>query len=419
MFLSSSKVLNSSKTESEPLEACSASAAISAIVPARLSTSCSEPVPPMSFSSPPTHWTLTQPPTIASPPFILSDNIPSGWENHYYDNVSFQFSASNLSDIPPDYSHPFGNSAEMTLVPPETRTMQNSSNELVSSPIIICHPCSQSPPACMLQQSLYPSHFTSEAAAADNPSQDLRLDDAVIDSIISQHFECNGCLMDETTSGNWLCASDLSFPSSQDGSDADRFEPFPSAGSSTHDCSSNQCHQEHMVPTQLSSMDRSTGSDPNVSSRNNDISPARSDGPLFSSQCLSEPLEGWSESSGLQKVKQGRISRVKKKKGKITRARAKPWTAEEHRRFEESLELYGRNWEQCAKYIGTRRASLVRSHAQKHLIKLWKLGKPLPKKLAETGSGYTLSGKPLLADSASAKSYLIKLPCPEASEISQ
>lgn len=103
---------------------------------------------------------------------------------------------------------------------------------------------------------------------------------------------------------------------------------------------------------------------------------------------------------------------TKKKSKRVQRARARPWTAEEQNRFEESLELYGRNWEQCAMYIGTRRTSLVRSHAQKHLIKLWKLGKPLPKKVAETGSGYTLSGKPLLPESASAKSYLLKLPCP-------
>lgn len=100
------------------------------------------------------------------------------------------------------------------------------------------------------------------------------------------------------------------------------------------------------------------------------------------------------------------------KKSRKSRAPARPWTDEEQERFEQSLELYGRNWEKCAQYIGTRRAQLVRSHAQKHLIKLWKLGKALPKKVAESGNGYTLSGKPLLADSASARSYLTKIPCP-------
>ncbi|CAN8063394.1 unnamed protein product [Agarophyton chilense] len=99
-------------------------------------------------------------------------------------------------------------------------------------------------------------------------------------------------------------------------------------------------------------------------------------------------------------------------KSKRTRAPARPWTEQEHERFKQSLELYGRNWEQCAKYIGTRRAQLVRSHAQKYLIKLWKLGLPLPDKVAESGRGYTLSGKPLLPDSASAKSYLTRISAP-------
>lgn len=107
----------------------------------------------------------------------------------------------------------------------------------------------------------------------------------------------------------------------------------------------------------------------------------------------------------------GKIAKKKK-----TRAPARPWSDEEHHRFKESLELFGRNWERCAAYIGTRRAQLVRSHAQKYLIKLWKLGEPLPKKVAESGNGYTLSGKPLHADSASARSYLTKIPCPNISQ---
>lgn len=105
-------------------------------------------------------------------------------------------------------------------------------------------------------------------------------------------------------------------------------------------------------------------------------------------------------------------NRQKRTKNKRARAPARPWTEEEHQRFKASLELYGRNWEKCAKYIGTRRAQLVRSHAQKYLIKLWKLGKPLPKKVAESGKGYTLSGKPLLAESASARSYLTRITGP-------
>lgn len=116
------------------------------------------------------------------------------------------------------------------------------------------------------------------------------------------------------------------------------------------------------------------------------------------------------------KSSQRRSGPGKIRKTKKSRAPARPWSEQEHQRFKESLELFGRNWERCAAYIGTRRAQLVRSHAQKYLIKLWKLGEPLPKKVAESGNGYTLSGKPLHADSASARSYLTKIPCPNISQ---
>ena len=52
--------------------------------------------------------------------------------------------------------------------------------------------------------------------------------------------------------------------------------------------------------------------------------------------------------------------------------------------------------------VGTRDHRAFTSHAQKHFIKLCLQGKPLPKKVAETGEGYTLSGKPLDPNSAAA-----------------
>ena len=56
--------------------------------------------------------------------------------------------------------------------------------------------------------------------------------------------------------------------------------------------------------------------------------------------------------------------------------------------------------------MGTRDANAFRSHAQKYFIKLYREGRPLPKKVLESGSGYTLSGKPLDPTSASARNYL-------------
>lgn len=98
-----------------------------------------------------------------------------------------------------------------------------------------------------------------------------------------------------------------------------------------------------------------------------------------------------------------------KKRKKKTRNKARKWTALEQARFEEALERWGRDWERCASHVGTREISLIRSHAQKHFIKLFKTGQPLPRKVAETGDGYTLSGNPLRLDSPSARSYLTSL----------
>jgi SHAQKYF class myb-like DNA-binding protein len=82
------------------------------------------------------------------------------------------------------------------------------------------------------------------------------------------------------------------------------------------------------------------------------------------------------------------------------------YSPEEEKRFLEGIELYGRDWKNLTKYVGTRNSKSVRSHAQKHFIKLYREAKPLPPKVRESGLGYTLSGKPLDPYSASAKPYL-------------
>lgn len=253
------------------------------------------------------------------------------------------------------------------------------------------------------------------SSTLDNRAFNVRLDDSVVDSIISRCLESFG-YEDQSDNPNCLHLSEISLSSPDSPPQPQQIPP------------TSRLYSEPFFPRHLPSRDTpSTSSHPsgpqvspllmcnNFPKWGEENSNLRVESSQCDSQSVSERGEDWgtsSEKAALENCKESRV----KKKVKSTRARAKRWTAEEHKRFEESLELYGRNWEQCARYIGTRRASLVRSHAQKHLIKLWKLGKPLPKKLAETGSGYTLSGRPLLADSASAKSYLIKLPCPESGD---
>jgi len=82
------------------------------------------------------------------------------------------------------------------------------------------------------------------------------------------------------------------------------------------------------------------------------------------------------------------------------------WTDEEEKLFLESLDLHGRDWKKASEFIKTRDKYAIASHAQKHFIKLWKEGAPLPAKVQETGVGYTLSGKPLDPNSGAARQYL-------------
>jgi SHAQKYF class myb-like DNA-binding protein len=49
------------------------------------------------------------------------------------------------------------------------------------------------------------------------------------------------------------------------------------------------------------------------------------------------------------------------------------WTDQEHDLFLEALKIYGKDWENIERHVGTRDVIHVRSHAQKFLQKLKKL----------------------------------------------
>ena len=70
--------------------------------------------------------------------------------------------------------------------------------------------------------------------------------------------------------------------------------------------------------------------------------------------------------------------------------------------------LAGRDWKAAAAHVGSRDARQFASHAQKYFIKLCMKGEPLPSRVAESGCGYTLSGKLLDPESAAAKAYGFK-----------
>ncbi|EGR30260.1 myb-like DNA-binding shaqkyf class family protein, putative [Ichthyophthirius multifiliis] len=48
------------------------------------------------------------------------------------------------------------------------------------------------------------------------------------------------------------------------------------------------------------------------------------------------------------------------------------WTQDEHKKFIEGINMYGKNWKVIEQHIGTRTGSQIRSHAQKFFIKIEK-----------------------------------------------
>ena len=100
--------------------------------------------------------------------------------------------------------------------------------------------------------------------------------------------------------------------------------------------------------------------------------------------------------------------RRKRKDTGTNRTQSRGWSEEEEKLFLEALDLHGRNWKAAAAHVGSRDARAFTSHAQKFFIKLAIAGKPVPAKVAESGPGYTLSGKPLDPTSSAARAYGLK-----------
>ncbi|KAG0308906.1 hypothetical protein BGZ98_006257 [Dissophora globulifera] len=82
------------------------------------------------------------------------------------------------------------------------------------------------------------------------------------------------------------------------------------------------------------------------------------------------------------------------------------YSEKEENAFVEALELFGRNWRSVEDHVATRDSNSIRSHAQKHFIKLFRDNIPLPAKVLVSGPGYTLSGKDLDPYSSAARPYL-------------
>eukprot|EP01028_Stygiella_incarcerata_P002167 TRINITY_DN1409_c0_g1_i4.p1 TRINITY_DN1409_c0_g1~~TRINITY_DN1409_c0_g1_i4.p1 ORF type:complete len:476 (+),score=108.81 TRINITY_DN1409_c0_g1_i4:166-1593(+) len=73
-------------------------------------------------------------------------------------------------------------------------------------------------------------------------------------------------------------------------------------------------------------------------------------------------------------VNGGDDSRAKRRPYTLINTREK-WSDEEHRLFLEGIYMFGRDWKKIHEYIGSKTLRQVRSHAQKHFLKLEKMAK--------------------------------------------
>ncbi|KAF8920492.1 hypothetical protein BGZ58_004318, partial [Dissophora ornata] len=98
--------------------------------------------------------------------------------------------------------------------------------------------------------------------------------------------------------------------------------------------------------------------------------------------------------------------KVKKAKEVVVGFNTGMYTETEENAFVEALEIFGRNWRSVEEHVATRDPNSIRSHAQKHFIKLFRDNIPLPARVLESGPGYTLSGNDLDPYSSAARPYL-------------
>ncbi|OMJ84562.1 hypothetical protein SteCoe_14302 [Stentor coeruleus] len=66
------------------------------------------------------------------------------------------------------------------------------------------------------------------------------------------------------------------------------------------------------------------------------------------------------------------------------------WSKEEHTRFVQGIQMYGKDWKKVVECVGTRSSNQIRSHAQKYFLKLEKKNKLSSTKTNLSGEAYLM-----------------------------
>jgi len=91
------------------------------------------------------------------------------------------------------------------------------------------------------------------------------------------------------------------------------------------------------------------------------------------------------------------LSKKNRKAYTITKQREN-WSEEEHQKFLEAIKLHDRDWKKIEKHIGTKTVIQIRSHAQKHFLKVQKNNTgekvPPPRPKRKSSKPYPQKAKP-------------------------